>query len=52
MFITSDRILEVFLVCLIKNTNQKLRSEMQIKFQDFLEKLLASKVILLTVINK
>lgn len=39
MFITLDRILEVFLVCKEKISNPKLILEIQIKFSQFLEKL-------------
>ena len=39
MFITLDRILEVFWVCKQKISNPKLIFKIQIKFNEFLEKL-------------
>ena len=39
MFITLDRILEVFCVCKQKLSNPKLIFKIQIKFDEFLEKL-------------
>lgn len=44
MFITLDRILEVFYVCTQKISNPKLILEIQIKFGEFLEKLSILKI--------
>ncbi len=44
MFITLDRILEVFYVCKQKISNPKLILEIQIKFAEFLEKLSILKI--------
>jgi hypothetical protein len=44
MFITLDRILEVFYVCKQKISNPKLILEIQIKFGEFLEKLSILKI--------
>ena len=44
MFITLDRILEVFYVCKQKISNPKPILEIQIKFGEFLEKLLILKI--------
>lgn len=44
MFITLDRILEVFLVCKQKISNPKPIFKNQIKFDDFLEKLSILKI--------
>ena len=48
MFITLDRILEVFYVCKQKISNPKLILEIQIKFGEFLEKLSILKIGFLT----
>ena len=48
MFITLDRILEVFLVCKQKISNPKLIFKKQIKFGLFLEKLSILKFDFLT----
>ena len=48
MFITLDRILEVFCVCKQKISNPKLILEIQIKFVQFLEKLSILKFDFLT----
>ena len=45
MFITLDRILEVFYVCKQKISNPKLILEIQIKFGEFLEKLSILKIL-------
>lgn len=44
MFITLDRILEVFCVCKQKISNPKPILEIQIKFTEFLEKLSILKI--------
>jgi hypothetical protein len=44
MFITLDRILEVFYVCKQKISNPKLIFKIQIKFDEFLEKLSILKI--------
>ncbi len=52
MFITLDRILQVFIVRVKIFTNPKLVWIKQIKFDEFLEYLSAYKNTLLTQINK
>ena len=48
MFITLDRFLEVFYVCKQKISNPKLILEIQIKFDEFLEKLSILKTVFST----
>jgi hypothetical protein len=48
MFITLDRFLEVFYVCKQKISNPKLIFKIQIKFDEFLEKLSILNSVFLT----